>query len=306
MEQKHRIVYGCYSDVWQYGQHDKEQLKALSVEVIPEEFSPQMKGKTFCPICATPLSRTPDADAISKNNITAHYKHGSKKKYPDSIKCEWRVNAKPGLNYESEEIAAKAIENKELAIIHSWKSTPPSGDGNDIDDTGEYDRTAIEDENGPNTEVPIARHNGKSFSLPSNISTVMALCMNFPANLSRGFYFPNSQYPMLLSDQLYSTSKLTDDLPKKETLFFGKIIGFRELSARNVIEVESSNDLVKIYTDKSYDERKHISKKSKGSYLLFSAKLYSESDSVYACKVLNWGAYSVLPKKYDKYIEALR
>ena len=47
MEQKHRIVYGCYSDVWQYGQHDKEQLKALSVEVIPEEFSPQMKGKTF-------------------------------------------------------------------------------------------------------------------------------------------------------------------------------------------------------------------------------------------------------------------
>ncbi|WP_462165477.1 hypothetical protein [Pseudoalteromonas sp. GB43] len=236
MEQKHRIVYGCYSDVWQYGQHDKEQLKALSVEVIPEEFSPQMKGKTFCPICATPLTRTPDADAISKNNITAHYKHGSKKKYPDSIKCEWRVNAKPGLNYESEEIAAKAIENKELAIIHSWKSTPPSGDGNDIDDTGEYDRTAIEDENGPNTEVPIARHNGKSFSLPSNISTVMALCMNFPANLSRGFYFPNSQYPMLLSDQLYSTSKLTDDLPKKETLFFGKIIGFRELSARNVIE----------------------------------------------------------------------
>ncbi|MBH0077472.1 hypothetical protein I6F48_18295 [Pseudoalteromonas sp. SWYJ118] len=306
MEKKeHRILYAYFSDVWKYGEYSKEQLKPLSEEVAPEEFSQLMKGKVFCPVCATPLSRTPNIDSISKNNITAHFKHGSKKKYPESRSCGWRVNAKPGLNYTNEESAVKAIENKELAIINAWKASPPSDSGTDIDDNGEYNKTAIEDNIGPQTEVPIARHNGPSFSLPSNISTVMALCTNFPENLKRGFFFPNSQYPMLLSDQLYSTKKLTKDLPNKEALFFGKIIKFSHLSYRNVIEVESSNGTLKIYSDKSFDLRKHISFSSKGSYLLFSAKIYLEGGTVFACKLDFWGAYALLPKKYEKYIEVL-
>lgn len=306
MEKKnHRILYAYFSNVWKYGEHSKEQLKALSEEVTPEEFSELMKGNVFCPLCATPLSRTPSLDSVSSNNITAHFKHGSKKKYPSSNSCGWRVNAKPGLNYTNEESVVKAIENKELAIINAWKAFPPSDTDTDIDDSGEYNKTAIEDLDGPQTEVPIGRHNGASLHLPSNISTVMALCTNFPENLKRGFFFPNSQYPMLLSDQLYSTKKLTKDLPKKEALFFGKIIKFSHLNHRNVIEVESSNRALKVYSNKSFDLRKHISFSSRGRYLLFSAKIYLEGDTIFACKLDNWGAYSLLPKKYEKYIKPL-
>jgi hypothetical protein len=306
MEKKdHRILYAYFSDVWKYGEYSQEQLKPLSQEVTPEEFSELMKGKVFCPVCATPLSRTPNVGSISKNNITAHFKHGSKVKYPESRSCGWRVDAKPGLNYTNEESAVKAIENKELAIISSWKALPPSDTYTDIDDSGEYNKTAIEDLAGPQTEVPIGRHNGSSLHLPSNISTVMALCTNFPENLKRGFFFPNSQYPMLLSDQLYSTKKLTEDIPKKETLFFGKIIGFRQISKRNVIEIESSEGVLKIYSDKTFDSRKHISTSSIGSYLLFSAEIYLERGVFFACKLDFWGAYALLPKKYEKYIEPL-
>ena len=171
---------------------------------------------------------------------------------------------------------------------------------------GEYTKTAIEDENGSETLVPIGRHTGKEYSAPSNISTVMSLCKDFPENLRKGFYFPNSQYPMLLSDQLYPTIKISEDLPKKETLFFGKILEYRTLSFRHVIEISAGKYNFKIYTKPEHDERKHLDATSVGRYLIFSTSLYWESkNSTVACKIDDWGAYSVLPRKYNPYIQQL-
>lgn len=302
---QHRIIYALYSKTWKYGEGDKIGLENSSAMVTPEEFTAEIQGKIYCPLCTTPLSRTPALKNISSNNITAHFKHGSSKRYEKSKECDWRVNAPAGMNYKNEEETNKAVENQELIIVSGWKSEPPSLN-NDLEENGEFTKTAIEDENGPETLVPIGRYTGREYKLPSNVSTVMAVCKDFPKNLKRGFYFPNSQYAMLLSDQLYSTLKISDALPKKETLFFGKITSFNRLTHRNVITIKSGKYSFKIYTSPDFDKRKVIDNTALGRNLLFSASLYWESqESIVACKVLKWGAYSLLPAKHDKYLSTL-
>lgn len=305
-EKKHRIAYAFFSDSWVYGKSDPELLEKQSAIVIPEEFTEEMKGKAFCPICKTPLTRSPDLAAISTNSITAHFKHGSKSKYPESLSCAWRAPSAQGLRYETEEEAWRAIENKDLAIVSGWMDSPPT-EHDDVDEQGEYHRTAIEDEHGPLSNVPIGRHKGKNVELPSLISTVMALCREFPENLRKGYFFPNATLPMLLSDQLYSVDAIRSKLPANETLFFGKITKYGRLTYRNVITLTAKNlSEVKIYTEPSFDERKKIDGSAIGRYMLFSAKMYWESqDDVAACKVIKWGAYSLLPEKYNKFLPGL-
>jgi hypothetical protein len=305
-EKRHRIAYAFYSDDWKYGVDDKDKLEEVSIPIVPEEFSSEMKGKIFCPLCATPLSRSPSRESVTKNNITAHFKHGDKQKYLESIRCGWRTPSSQGYIYGNEEEARRAVENKDLTIVHDWAEFPPTT-SNDIDDEGEYNRTAIEDMQGPETELAIGRHRGEKFKVPSRISSIMAVCREFPLNLRKGFYFPNSPYPMMLSDQLYSANSLSATLPQKETLFFGEIEAYGRLTYRNVIYLKSTNKVeVKIYTKPDYDERKGISGEAKSRFLLFSANLYNEgSEDIVACKVLKWGAYSLLPKKYEKYLQGL-
>lgn len=306
MEQRmHRIVFGYYSQTWKYQKNTKEQLSAMSIEVSPEEYSKEMRRRVYCPMCATPLTRTPADSNITTNSITAHFKHGSSKKYPESKNCDWRIKASEGLKYVNEEEVKKAIESKNLIIVSGWKQQPPTI-GDELNENGEYTKTAIEDDSGPDTLIPIGRHNGKEYSAPSNISTVMALCKDFPSNLSKGFYFPNSRYPMLLSDQLYPTIKISDELPSKETLFFGVIIEYRHLNFRHVVEVRSGKFKFKLYTKPEHDERKNLNATSVGRYILFSTKPYWESkQNIVASKLDDWGAYSILPRKYDSIIKQL-
>jgi hypothetical protein len=288
-EKKHRIAYAFYSETWRYKKHSPNQLEEYSSEVTPEEFSNEMRGKIFCPLCATPLYRSPSTTSITKNNRTAHFKHGNKSKYTESKTCGWRTFAGQGLKYDSEEETRQAIENKDLTIVSEWMDAPPSEQSRGDDDSAQYNSTAIEDEDGPETELAIGRRRGEKYKLPSKLSTVMAVCKEFPKNLRRGFYFPNSQFPMLLSDQLYSVENISDILPSKETLFFGEIKEYRRLDYRNIIFLKTELvDKFKIYTEPSFDKRKRIDEKSTGRYILFSAKLYKEKSKV-ACKVLKWG-----------------
>ena len=305
-EKKHRIAYAFYSNRWEYGVDHKDKLEEYSTPIVPEEFSNEMKGKISCPLCATPLQRSHSLNSVSRNNITAHFKHGDKQKYIESSRCGWRTPSSQGFRYGNEEEANQAVENKDLTIVHDWAESPPTN-YNDIDEDGEYNRTAIEDENGPDVELAIGRHRGDMFKVPSRISSLMAVCRHFPLNLRKGFYFPNSQYPMMLSDQLYSADSLADPLPSKETIFFGQIEAYSRLMYRNVIYIKSkSKHEVKIYTVPEYDERKGIDGEAKGRYMLFSANVYNEGGvDIVACKVLKWGAYSLLPKKYEKYLSGL-
>ena len=298
-ESNHRIAYALHMKrKWVYGKDDKELLEIKGIPVTPEEFDLSMKGRVFCPICTTPLSRSPDMTSVSTNSITAHFKH---KPTYSQVPCRLKTKKKEGLFYKNEEEASKAIEDEALVIVSAWMSQPPSDD-DDLGENGEFNLTAIEDEEGPDTEVAIGRHKGDEFELPSKISSVTALCRDFDKNLHKGYHFPGSKFPMLLSDILFDSARITEETDKKERLFFGKIVSYRRLSQRNIVYVENDKfGEFKIYTWPRFDERKHIDGKSEGRYILFHSTLSWEG-SIPRCFVDNWGQYSLLPQKYEKYL----
>lgn len=259
-----------------------------------------MKNNIFCPVCKTPLSRSPEENNITTNSRTAHFKHrGAYNKIP----CALRTKAPKGFHYLNEEDAKKAIENEKLVIVSDWMSKPPTAE-DDINSEGEFNQTAIEDKDGPETEVSIARHKGQNFTLPSKISSVTALCRNFDKNLYKGYHFPGSMYPTLLQDMLFNVNKIDRTIDESPRLFFGKITSFTQLDYRNVIAVKCENfRQFKVYTQPYNDIRKHISKSSVGRYVLFHAALtWEQTDTIPRCRVEKWGQYSLLPQKYEKFL----
>lgn len=277
----------------------------MSEEVEPEDFTEEMRDRIFCPRCATPLTRSPTIKNISSSSQVAHYKHRKKQLYPESENCEWRVFTKPGLSFTNEQEAQKAIDNQDLIVVSGWREEPPSSD-TDKNAQGDFSPGAVEDQKGPETSLPINRHTGENINVPSRITTVMALCKNFPLNLAKGFYFPNSQYPMLLSDQLYPLQHIGEELPKKETLFFGKIKDYTKLTHRDMIELTAGIYTFRVYTYPRHNERKQLDATSIGRYLLFSATPYWENpNNIASVKIDHWGAFSLLPKKYDSYAKKI-
>ena len=133
----------------------------------------------------------------------------------------------------------------------------------------------------------------------------MALCRNFPLNLTKGFYFPGSQYPRLLSEKLHSVNNLLDNIPNMETLYFARLIDFSPLTSRNSLVFETEDECrVRLYTYKNFDERKGIDKNAVGRIILFSTLLSTRtsSPSDIDARALPWGAYSLLPVKYEKFL----
>jgi hypothetical protein len=302
-EINHRIAYALHMESkWQYGKDNRITLEEKGLDVTPEDFDNSMKGKIFCPVCSTPLSRSPDQTAITSNSRTAHFKH---KPTYSKVPCRLKVNRKKGLSYNNEEEARKAIEDEALVVVSSWMINPPTVD-DDTAGNGDFDHPAIEDVDGPETEVVIRRHKGKEFKLPSRVSSVSTVCKEFHKNIHRGYHFPGSKYPALLSDILFDTDRIDRDTNEKERLFFGKIVGYGKLKYRNVIRIQNDKfGIYKIYTWPHLDERKHISSKSDGRYILFHSSLGWEGDTPKSF-IDHWGQYSLLPEKYEKYLLNLR
>ncbi|MDO6487355.1 hypothetical protein Q4503_06560 [Colwellia sp. 6_MG-2023] len=299
-ESNHRIAYAFYSSKkWMYGISERETLEKHSTSVTPEEFDISMKGSIFCPVCTTPLSRSPEDTTVTSNSRTAHFKH---KPTYSKIPCRLKSPKKEGLSYKTEEDVAKAIEDESLVIVSSWKNHPPSQD-DDIDETGEYNQSAVEDEDGPETEVTIGRHNNKEFKVASRISSVTALCWNFDKNLHRGYHFPDSKNPKLLSQMLFDVNRITDDSSNHQRLFFGEVVDYKRLTKRNIIHVKHEvYGEFRIYTWPHHDERKHIDIGSIGRYVIFHSSLAWEGGNIPRSFVNAWGQYSLLPEKYNKFL----
>lgn len=71
-------------------------------------------------------------------------------------------------------------------------------------------------------KVPISRHSGQKFRLPSKLSTIETPCRRFDVNLYRYFVFPGSKSAVRLLDALTDIRNVIDtaDTPG---LYFGKI-----------------------------------------------------------------------------------
>lgn len=301
---KHRIPYALLCNFnWRYGEHSGSLLIASSKEVTPEEYDQSMMGRLYCPECKTPINRSPRKTLVMSNSRTAHFRHLPSYSH---VLCNLRTSKPKGKRFINEEIVYQAEEKEDLVTVNSWAKEPPLGD--EFETRGEYGQTQIEDSKGEETEEPIGRHSGDSFDTPRNIETVAAICTNFDKNLNVGYFLPNSQHSGLLKDLLFDVSRLDEGCSRSARLFFGRIYDYRTLTNRNVIELIVRDDprlIFRLYTYPYNDERKRLDIDIRQRYIIFHSDFYHERNGFLACKLDEWGQYSILPDKYIERIESV-
>ncbi len=182
-ESNRRIAFAYHLNGWSYENGDKALLKKTATKVIPSDFVLGMDGNLFCPGCFSNLNRvTKEKDHFS-NGREAYFAHIPHYKH---IVCDLKSTKPEGKRYESFEEAQKAIDDENLVIVSGFIREKPELTANG---KSEHDETPIEDMAGPVSSVPIARHTGSSFKLPSRIKTIMGICRNFDENLYKHYYF---------------------------------------------------------------------------------------------------------------------
>lgn len=294
-----RIKFALMSTTWTYEQDDPAGLRAKSTRVLPSEYAPHMAGHLFCPVCFTPLSRTPKVKPLFSNGRRACFAH-----LPSyaQVTCELRSTKPEGLNFLSEEEAKEAIANAELVVVSSFMNEPPEA----ALSSGIYDQSDVEDAAGPLTEVAIARHTGDLFRLPSRLSTVSSICRNFDLNLYRYYCLPGNPSPERLVNVLTPISEVvaTDDTQR---LYWGVIKNsFVAGEYPKPIHLRMTelrcNGAVKDFYLKDIDANqtlKGISDSSVGRIVLFWGRI-TESGIGLCVARPGWGEYALLPQKYNE------
>lgn len=189
--------------------------------VTASEYLPEMEGFLFCPECFAPVFRSPKTRERSSAGKSAFFAH-SRRFRPE---CSIRTKPTAGRRYETEEEARRAIEDSRLVVLEGFMQNKPELPQGEA---GEYDQGPVEDMDGELAQVPIARHRGESFLLPSKISTVAGLCRRFDVNYDKYFVMPGAQYAVALRDLLFNVEEVAaiSDVPR---LYYGRILWTRQL-----------------------------------------------------------------------------
>lgn len=301
-ESNRRIAYALFLPGYPNG-IDRDTLRLLARKVPIEEYEEEMSGSIYCPGCFTLIDRTPKKDELLSNGRTAFYRHLPK--YKD-VACYLRAKKPKGKRYDSEEEAKRAIQNKELSIIKGFLKERPENKPDPAPQP--YDETPVEDINGELSNVPIGRHKGQSFELPSIISTVAGICRNFEENLNKYFFLPDSQHAIKLAELLINVDEIDEsilDTSQTPRLYFGLITnpltgGSDSLYSTKMTRLKC-HPSVKDFSLKDSAHTCHekgITKESKGRIILFYGKITSNGLGL-GVSGLSWGEYALLPKKYN-------
>lgn len=286
---------------------DRDELRAFAKKILPEEYEMEMAGFLYCPGCFTHIERTPMHKDIFKNGRDPFYRHLSK--YKD-VACYLRAKKPEGKLYRNEEEAKRAIENMELSVISGFlQERPLLGSGLDND---EYHETPVEDVDGPTTEVPIGRHVGEVFKLPSKISTVAGICRGFDKNLGKYFFLPKSQQAVRLAELLQNVADVPLDIldtPRQDRmpgLYFGRIMrSFSQGKPHSTRMTRlAHNSSVADFTLKAPNwmcEGKGITDNSVGRIVICYG-VVTQNGIGLALDRLAWGEFALLPDKYNDLI----
>ena len=297
MEDSNLIKFALHLDGWEFESGDKKILKKKANEVTTTEYTQDMKGNIFCPECCVGLFRSPEDKEFDTNGRKAFFAH-SRKYRPE---CGLRVKKANGKRYDAEELAKKAIEDEELVVVKDFMKNKPVAPK--IENPQEYKGKPVEDINGGATDVPIGRHNGDSFSLPSRITTIRGLCRNFNKNIHKYFHLPGRKNAIHLKDLLVDvrTVKEIDDLPK---LYFAKITkswncGQTPQNIRQTMFSYPRGEF-KDFCLKAIDQdsREHgIDDDAKGKVVVMYGTV-TESGIGLSIENVGWGEFAILPEKY--------
>lgn len=300
-EPNRRIKFAYHLRGWAYDHGDQGLLKRTAKRISPTEFTLDMTGEVFCPGCCTPLTRVPKEKDHFSNGRQAYFAHLHAYEH---VKCDLRATKPEGKRYDTYEEAKKAIDDENLVIVSDFVKERPEIP---VVDKGEYDETPVEDINGPAADVPIARHHGESFRLPSKITTVLGLCRNFEENMYRYYHLPGRLNAVRLVDLLHDVRevKAEDDSPK---LYYGIIrSSFNAGKTPRNIRMTSlaCHPTVKDFYFKAIDaqaQEKGIHDDTAGRIIIMYGTV-TQSGIGLAIEGLGWGEYALLPAKYNGYLQ---
>jgi len=299
MDTKNRINHALHDPNWNYDESNRVRPTGGKM-VLTGEYSAEMANALYCPECFTPISRSPkDKDRFSNGRACCFVHRPAHRE----VYCSLRTPHAEGKQYLTEEDAKEAIASDQLAIISSFMQDRPSKH----DGTAEpYGQSAVEDEDGPDATIPIGRHRGEEFSLPSKITTIGGLCRRFDANLYKYFVLPNTDVARKLSDVLIDIATVTDecDVPR---LYYGIILRSRNAGQNpkpsNIrmtrLRAHPNVPDFTIKVQASDQEEKGINDESAGRIVLFWGEITASGIGL-AVSRLAWGEFALLPEKYQK------
>ncbi|MBF4211179.1 hypothetical protein EI533_26140 [Pseudomonas donghuensis] len=300
--ESNRIKHALHLPGWKFNIDSESVLKGTGKKVLVSEYQSEMKGDIFCPKCCCPLFRSPEKKEVNKGGRNAFYGHRKNIK----TVCELRTKPAVGKKYLTEEEAAQAIVEGKLVVVKGFRKDKPESPEKG---SGVYDQTAVEDEQGEVSEVAISRHRGKKFNLPSVLTTVRGLCNNFDENLYKYYLFPEKQHAQLLVDALRDVTTLssTTDGP---ILGYGRIVSIYEPgkyphSTRFVklaFEAKEGYGDFSIMIPQQLADQRDLNTQSIGKFAIFYGSI-SVSGGGLSVKNIGWGEVSLLPAKYEKYLE---
>lgn len=304
---KRKIPYAIFLKNWSFEKGNKQDLVEHGQKITSDEFDfKEMKDFIFCPKCFTKLTRSPLEENFTKEGTSAYFKHIPSYSH---IECEFRSNKGDAFNYDNESEARQAIDNENLVIVHNFKTDEPILNDDDIN------TEVIDYENDVDvtSNVTVNRHRNQSYELPSKITTVRGgICRNFDRNLVKGYYLPNSNQILPLSELLNDVRKINEPNADKK-LFVGKIISSVHFGKNPTDEnirmtyLEFSHPNYKDFCVKTLHglQRKHgIGNESVGRFVIFYGAITDNGIGL-CVEHLGFGEIGLLPERYNNIADNL-
>ncbi|SFL50001.1 hypothetical protein [Rugamonas rubra] len=297
----HKIKYALYLHGWTFEHGISTVLEANGKKVPPDEYEKTMQGHIFCATCKTNLNRVPHDKEHFSNKRDAHFRHLPRYEH---VPCVHRTKRPEGKRYDTFEEASRAIDAGNLVVVQGFISEKPELPPGPA---GEYDETAVENPDGPLSEVAISRHTGETFPLPSKVKTVRGICRGFDENLKKYYVFPGMTYAIRLDGLLHDIADVTDtdDSPK---LYFGIIQGSFVAGKGYDHNVRMTritcNPDVQDFTLKTLEgvsKERGLSDKSVGRIVLSYGRVTTSGMGL-SIEDVGWGGFDLLPEKYNKFL----
>ncbi|KML66443.1 hypothetical protein [Pectobacterium peruviense] len=302
-----RLVFAFYDPHW-IRERDSIPLLAQT-PVTALEYEDIMQSKLYCPQCYESIIRVPCDESKSNlsNGSEAYFRHVLNDNHPP---CNLRSGPVVGRAYATEEEATRAVEDEEFIVLTGFMQERPENNPR-ADWDGEEDpaETHFEDANGRPVNLPVARHNGQEFRLPSKISSVQALVVNFLKNYYREIILvkdDNTVSRFIFCDALKDVNFINDEV-NSPLFYFGVITKVDVWASHNTIwlRINNRNNLQdfrvkvknEVATDRGWTEERIV-----GRIIVFYSTIRSVGTGYWTPTDLCWGEVAVLPRKYNEFI----
>jgi len=243
---------------------------------------------------------------MTTNEVPAYYKHLKDDNAPF---CSLRCGPIQYKKYASQEDAKKAVEDEELIVISGFLESRPDNnpridsEGSEVPVDSHFER-----KNGKEVSLPISRHHGESFKVPSQVTSVQSSCVNFDHNYYREIYLVGADGKAKryrFCDSLKEINDITEG-SSDPAFFFGTFWKIEKFTGHSNVWLKinqgtSFRDFRVRITNDTAEGRGFFNDKNRGRITVF----YSRVDEVgmgYMTPQLGWGEVALLPAKYDDFL----